>query len=419
MTRPRAQVVLVAAAAALATTPAGAGASPVPITKATCAAGDKLTETALQGQVPWLDRLSGRAADGYHCNLSLIGRTGDVSDDLAESQIHGWANFDTYETCAYFGDGNDTGNGDGGTVVMDVSDPAHPKQTAYLTTSAMQGPWESLRVNAARGLLVADHQSTSLISAQNPSVNLGGDPPGTSPLDVYDVSQDCAHPKLLASVVLPNGVGHESWFQPDGMGYYVSGGGRVVPVDLSDPAHPKELGVLRDVVAHGGSVSDDGRRGYFCTGNAVAIWTTAQVAERRSHPEVTEVSAIDLPAAGACQETYPVTYQGHPYLLQFGEQGEYSGGNCDSVRNSNFARINFVDIADERRPKLVATLMNEVAQPANCSAIAADKAVTNNPNGSTLEEAFLYGAHMCHPDRLHDPTILACAEWFSGVRVYD
>src|SRR3954447_97198 len=259
MRRPRAQVVLVAAAAALATTPAGAGAGQVPITKATCAAGDKLTETALQGQVPWVDRLSGRAADGYHCNLSLIGRTGDVSDDPAEPQIHGWANFDTYETCAYFGDGNDTGNGDGGTVVMDVSDPAHPKQTAYLTTAAMQGPWESLRVNARRGLLVADHQGSYGASA---------DAAGTSPLDVYDVSADCAHPKLEFSGVMAHGIGHEGWFSPDGSIYWMSSIGTLTPVDLTDPRHPVELAAW-EVSTHGGSSSDDGDRQYLCsTGGA-------------------------------------------------------------------------------------------------------------------------------------------------------
>ena len=44
---------------------------------------------------------------------------------------------------------------------------------------------------------------------------------------------------------------------------------RVVPVDLSDPRHPKELAVW-DIPAHGGSVSDDGTRGYFCV-NAVNL----------------------------------------------------------------------------------------------------------------------------------------------------
>jgi len=62
-----------------------------------------------------------------------------------------------------------------------------------LTTGAMIDPWESLKVNQARGLLagvfVADAQ-------------------GAAFFDVYDVKDDCAHPKLLATVPV-NGLGHE------------------------------------------------------------------------------------------------------------------------------------------------------------------------------------------------------------------
>jgi len=38
----------------------------------------------------------------------------------------------------------------GGVVVLDVSDPARPKQTARLTTPAAVEPTESMRVNARR-----------------------------------------------------------------------------------------------------------------------------------------------------------------------------------------------------------------------------------------------------------------------------
>ena len=412
--------VAIAAAAATLAVAAPADAQFVDVGKARCRGNDKV-ETALQGQVPQADRVTGRAAQGYACNLDEIGATGSTASDPSHSKLSAWANFDAYEHCAYYGDGNDGYNGGGGTVVMDVSDPTNPKQTAYLTTPAMQGPWESLRVNARRGLLVADHQPSSVVTPQNPT-GLGGDAVGTSPLDVYDVSQDCAHPKLLASIVLPNGVGHEGWFQPDGMVYYVSGGGRVVPIDLTDPAHPKELGVLEDVAPHGGSVSDDGTRGYFCTGAAVTIYDTTAVAKRRPSPKVTEIASIDLPAAVGCQETYPLTYDGRPYFVQFGEFGELSpvgGGGCQNVKTSSFSRVNFVDVAKEQDPKLVATLMNEVAQPSNCNAVAADTPLQPNPNGAPVSTLFLYGTHVCHPDRLHNPTILACGEFFSGVRVYD
>jgi len=73
--------------------PAGAGTGDevplVAVPKASCRPGDKV-ETGLQGQVPLADRLSGRAAEGYHCNLDLVG--GFLSGSFA--------NFDTYKDCA-------------------------------------------------------------------------------------------------------------------------------------------------------------------------------------------------------------------------------------------------------------------------------------------------------------------------------
>ena len=391
-----------------------AQADPVAIEKAHCSAADTLTETGLQGQVPWADRLSGRAAQGYHCNLSLVSQTGDVSEDPQESKIYGWANFDTYKTCAYFGDGNDTGNGDGGTVVMDVSDPAHPKQTAYLTTAAMQGPWESLRVNAKRGLLVADHQSSGG----------GADTAGSSPLDVYDVSQDCTHPKLLFSGNMPHGIGHEGWFSPDGTIYWMSSIGTLTPVDLSDPSHPVELAAW-EVSTHGGSSSDDGTRQYLCatggaSGEGVLIIDSTGIQKHVKQTEAPrEIGFAPLPDNAACQETYPVTYGNHPYVIQFGELPSNTVPTCNNGSNPTWSRPHLVDIADEKNPKVVSTWNNEVSDPANCSMVAGDKTTSKNSNARVVNTLFGYGTHMCHPDRLHDPTLMTCAEFHSGMRVYD
>ena len=65
----------------------------------TCREGDSV-ETGLQGQVPVLDRLTGRAARGYNCNLTEIGRWGSRASDITHSKLSGWANFDTYRNCA-------------------------------------------------------------------------------------------------------------------------------------------------------------------------------------------------------------------------------------------------------------------------------------------------------------------------------
>src|SRR3712207_4379762 len=112
---------------------------------AQCHADDR-PETALQGQVPMADRASGRSVTGYNCNLTEVGFMPSSS----------FANFDTYENCAYYSDTIGAFNAEGGTVVVDVSDPRKPVQTAHLTEKAAANAGESLRVHPGRGLLVAD-----------------------------------------------------------------------------------------------------------------------------------------------------------------------------------------------------------------------------------------------------------------------
>ena len=85
-----------------------------------------------------------------------------------------------------------------------------------------------------------------------------------------------------------------------------------------------------------------------------------------------------------------------------------------------------VDIADERNPKVVSKIFNEVTLPENCAAVSADSAAFPS-NGLTKGDVFglvgsrvfLYDSHYCSTDRTHDPTIAACASFGSGIRVYD
>src|SRR5207237_618971 len=108
-----------------------------------------------------------------------------------------------------------------GAFVLDMADPAHPVQTATLTTPAMLSPHESLNLNAKRGLLVAD--------MGNPVTTVGW-------VDIYDVSQDCRHPMLKSST--PLGIlGHEGTFSPDGNTFWVSstGGHTITAPEVSNP----------------------------------------------------------------------------------------------------------------------------------------------------------------------------------------
>src|SRR3954451_9754193 len=159
---------------------------------AQCGPNDR-PETGLQGQIPMADRVSGRSVEGYSCNLTEVGFMPSSS----------FANFDTYKDCAYYSDTIGATNAEGGTVVVDVSDPRKPVQTAYLTQRAAANAGESLRVNIRRGLLVADRYYLA------PGVSNVDAPDPNRSLDVYDISKACTHPKLLGCVVMPSSLGHE------------------------------------------------------------------------------------------------------------------------------------------------------------------------------------------------------------------
>ncbi len=97
-------------------------------------------------------------------------------------------------------------------------------------------------------------------------------------------------------------------------------------------------------------------------------------------------------------------------------------------KSSNFGYPAIIDIADETKPRVVSTLKTEVMDPKNCAAVLADGAFIQSPDkflkaGDVFpligSRVFLYDSHYCSTDRLHDPTIVACSSFASGVRVYD
>jgi hypothetical protein len=397
----------VAVGLAFAAPPAAHAASP-----AKCGPNDK-PETGLQGQVPIADRESGRAVAGYTCNLTEVGFMKSSS----------FANFDTYKNCAYYSDTIGAFNAEGGTVVVDVSDPRHPVQTAYLTERAAANAGESLRVNTKRKLLVADRYYLAA-GASNYD-----DPDANRSLDVYDLSEDCRKPQLLADVVMPSALGHEGCFQPDGMVYYMASTNNITPIDLSDPRHPKQLSEPQDLGIHGCSTSADGKRAYLADIGIgrLAIADTSEVAARKPNAQIKVIGEVPTPQNVGQQSTIPLFYGGHPYLLDWSEYAAL-GKPCSSRpdRETNFGYPQLVDIADDTHPKVVSKIFNEVTLPENCAAVSADSASfpTNGVNKGDVfsvvgSRVFLYDSHYCSVDRTHDPTIAACASFGSGIRVYD
>jgi hypothetical protein len=353
--------------------------TPVPV--AACGPDDPV-ENGLQGQVPAGDRASGRSLQGYACNLELVGR---FAGEGASWQM-AW-----FDDCAYY----DTATGRApesgsakpaqqhpGTVVVDVADRAAPAATAYLATSAMIDPWESLKVAEQRGLL----------GAANAYNGTGG-----PELDLYDVKADCRAPALISSTaVAPQGevAGHEGNFAQDGLTYYIGDRAQnhYVAIDVADPASPALLLSWPNLgTTHGMSTNVAGTRAYMSRAansggvpNGLVITDTSQVQARQPDPDITVVSELYWTDGGQAQQTLPVSIGGKPFVLFVDELGKGA------------ARL--IDIADERAPALASRLMLEVHDPANADA-------TREASEGTI---FGYEGHYCGVDDPANTTVVAC-----------
>ena len=383
-----------------------------PVPPATCGPGS-VPEHGLQGEVPKADRDSGRSRLGYHCNLELVGQY--------QGEGQSWQNA-WYGHCDYFNTVFPGRERRPGVQVVDVSDPAHPRLTVTLTTPAMLGPHESLKVNQRRGLLGA-------VAAWSPA--------GNEPVffDVYDLTADCAHPVLRASVPLNMPIGHEGNWAPDGLTYYSASTlvRFISAIDVTNPSAPRLLTVLPQE-SHGLSVSDGGTRMYVANpdgfdGGTVGCHVGTPLPQTNSQSclnglDILDVSAIqsraNLPIfsrpvvvgslrwtdGSEAQHTIPITYHGHPYLVSVDEAG--SGSPFNPQGPAGAARI--IDIGDEIRPVVVSKLKLAIQMPSEASLQLADAAG---------DGVFGYQGHYCTVDGENDPTALACGYFQSGIRVFD
>lgn len=419
------------------------------VPRATCGTGDN-PEAALQGQVPAALRNS---FAGNSCNLSLVGQV--------QGEGASWSSA-TYtdsggHTCAYHATMSNTDtNGvprtrvNPGVPVIDMTDPSKPVRVRSLTSTAMLDPWESLRVNVTRGLLVADNGANG---GAGGAKGTGGGPE----LDVYDISSDCRNPQLLASANITDGLnggvippvavlGHEGGISPDGLTYYVGSpfSNTYYAVDITVPSKPKLVASLglnslpQGGTAHGVSVSTDGKTAYLASvggsalnslpipladpnakvQNGFYIVDTSEVQARKSGATIKLVSSVPVRDGSISQTTIPVTIKGKPYLIYSDEGG--SGGLSDpataaekaacGANLSPFPMAHIFDIADPSNPKQVSELRLETHVVANCDKVLPDVV------GLSI---FTYGSHYCSVDNRENATALACSYFNSGIRVFD
>jgi hypothetical protein len=409
------------------------GDNPAPLTvpKAVCGPNDH-PETALQGQVPASLRAIG--FKGFNCNLELVGQSRGDGANWQAAEFREMRGNRATRICAYHGTAFTTENRTHvGAPVLDVTNPANPTPTAYLTTTSMLDPWESLKVNERRQLLAADNGH-----------NGGGGPE----VDIYDISGDCRFPQLLATVAVGTGsdggavgpvIGHEGSWAPDGLTYYGgdlrTNGGQYYAVDTSDPTAPKLITRWSTGIdnVHGLSISDDGNRGYFVSlstnggvagltdpsvpaRNGMLIYDISEIQARVPNPQPKLIGKVLWKDGSAAQHTIPVRIHGKPYVIHvdeggsggFGSEAQRQGACAAGMPAWPMARI--IDVSDETNPKVISKLALEIHDPANCEAVLPDV---------TGFASFTYGSHYCSVDNRKKATTLACGYFNSGIRVFD
>ena len=138
------------------------------------------------------------------------------------------------------------------------------------------------------------------------------------------------------------------------------------------------------------------------------ILDVSEIQARKAKPQAREVSRLTWKAASIPQNAIPFTRDGKPYVLEFDEytQGTTGAGDKHAV---GAGRI--IDIADERKPRVVANLRLQVNQPADHAAASSDPGASSPVQG--------YAAHYCSLSSQVDPTVVACSFIASGLRVFD
>ncbi len=381
------------------------------VPRADCGPGSR-PETSIQGRVPARDYETGRAAKGYICNTKQVSHFGNTGGFKVFRYVDRKG-----RACAFYDSTPmfpvdlpyNLGREGTGVVVLDMSDPRRPRQTANLVTPAMQSPHESLMLNRKRGLLVA--------VLGNAGTNAGV-------MDVYDVKRDCRSPRLLSST--PAGIlGHESGFAPDGKTFYVAstGGQTLTAVDLTDPRLPRPIWVREGVVYHGMRVSGDGKRLYVAeigrpgdgvlSNGGLAVLDVSQIQARKPNPRVPVVSRLSWRSGSIPQVAEPITIRGRRYLL---EVDEFANSRLDQLKTydseAKVGAVRLINIDDDRHPRVVSNIRLQVNQP-----WARRGPQQNDPGAQSPIQG--YAAHYCSVPRVKDPKLAACSFIASGLRVFD
>jgi hypothetical protein len=392
-----------------------------------CRSGDK-TESGIQGLTTPAEIAAGKATAGFNCNTDLVGQ---YQGEGASWQLTAWKN------CAYFDQVHPTMAtlAHPGTVVVDVTDPAHPAPTKWLADNALLDPWESLKVNPQRQLLAGDQKS-----------GIG--------FQIYDISQDCKNPTpTSATLNIPGMLGHTGQWAPDGNTYYVTPlqpTQTIVAIDTKDTAHPAMIPCGTGTYGCGANgfftapsapqaggpgfgtarwhdleFSKDGNTAYIsmlatgdpAVGNGLVILDVSDFQSRKSNPAYRVIGSLtwDDGSVGA-QNALLINIKGKPYVLFTDESGGPLSGCAKGKSAAGFPRL--IDVSDPTKPATVGKLILDIHDPVNCN-VAATTPITNSTGNPTTSAPFGFSCHYCNVDDVDNAKIAACSCFASGWRIFD
>jgi hypothetical protein len=368
-------------------------------------------ETGVHGGVPGFERQAPLGFQGFWCGARKVGQHalynrgsfGDVQL-IADDRGH----------CAY-ASMRDPSNLDApttGTVVLDVSVASKPVDVQILRTPAMLRAYSGFETPISKA---TRRPGNTMVAARQNS----------DQFDVYDVSGDCLQPSFLATTVTAE-HNHDGWLTPDGKTYYGvpfgsqdnpehPGGGQtgirdnpnridMHVMDVSNRSNPVHLAnwnrrsLPADIFDrtsfttnfHDVSTNDEGTRVYMglygggsadlapidACANGLLILDSSDVALRRPNPELRFVSWTswcdqqidsdfgDGRTASAHTTEYVAHENGKEYILTT-DEGSALGGSADGMCSQRtYSR--FIDISDERNPRVVSTFKPDVNKPENC-----------------------------------------------------
>lgn len=375
------------------------------VPKATCGPNDR-TET-VQGQTTLAERFGPGVGKAYYCNLELTGQF--ASEGTAGFMA-------ATDTCVYVTTWPGRGLQHPGVTVLDVSDSRRPKVTAYLTTPAMLNANESLAINPTRNLLLGSRFNENVF-------------------DLYDLSADCRHPKIVARGIPVRGMmSHIGHFAPDGQTFYGASccagfeppiateipPSALFAIDMTNPARPKGIATwipFEGKITHAVNVNEDGTRAYASLSDGgLMVFDVRDIKDRRPNAQFRPVGSLLWNDTVGGQIPLPATISGHPYIVLADTVGAAIGVKevrtrealCTSGTQPGHGFVRIIDISDESAPRVVSKLMLEVSLPGNCSNVKNDPVV-----------AMGYGSVFCDVDDIEDAKLLACGYFEGGLRVFD